>query len=222
MATVIQPVDQPVLMDGVSWQTYEALLADVGDRRRTRMTFCQGMLEIVTPSYEHEHVENIVTRVAEALMNARRQDYAPAGSTTFKSAGLERGFEPDASYYVEHAARVRGLTRIDLETDPPPDLVIEIDVTHATMNKLPVYAALGVPEVWRHQGGSVHMYRLTGSSYAEVQDSTVIPGLSAARMTAFVRDSLTTPRPDWWQAVQTWVRETVRSEGDAEKSAGSG
>ena len=88
MATVIQPVDQPVLMDGVSWDTYESLLADGGDHRRTRMTFDQGVLEIVTPSYQHEHVENIVTRVAEALMNAPRQDYAPAGSITFKARVL--------------------------------------------------------------------------------------------------------------------------------------
>jgi len=217
MATVIQPVDQPVLMDGVSWHTYEALLADGGDHRRTRMAFDQGVLEIVTPSYEHEHVENIVTRVAEALMNARRQDYAPAGSTTFKNQGTERGFEPDASYYVEHAAQVRGLTRIDLETDPPPDLVIEIDVTHASMDKLPVYASLGVPEVWRHNAGSVQMYRLAGSSYVEVHDSTVIPGLSAARLTGFVRDSLTSPRPDWWHGVETWVRKTIARECDSDR-----
>ncbi|MCY4515355.1 MAG: Uma2 family endonuclease [Candidatus Tectomicrobia bacterium] len=217
MATVIQPVDQPVLMDGVSWHTYEALLADGGDHRRTRMAFDQGVLEIVTPNYEHEHVENIVTRVAEALMNARRQDYAPAGSTTFKNQGTERGFEPDASYYVEHAAQVRGLTCIDLEKDPRPDLVIEIAVTHASMDKLPVYASLGVPEVWRHNAGSVQMYRLAGSSYVEVHDSTVIPGLSAARLTGFVRDSLTSPRPDWWHGVETWVRETIARECDSDR-----
>ena len=215
MVAVIRPVDQPVLMDGVSWQTYEALLADGTDHRRTRMAFDQGVLEIVTPSYEHQHVENIMTRVAEALMNARRQDYAPAGSTTFRSRGIERGFEPDASYYVEHAAQVRGLTWIDLETDPPPDLVIEIDVTHAEMDKLPVYATLGVPEVWRHQGGTVQMYHLAGSSYAEIHDSTVIPGLSAERLTAFVRGSLTTPRPDWWHGLETWVRETIARENDS-------
>ena len=209
MATVIRPVDQPIVMDGVSWTTYGALLADGGDRRQTRMAFDRGVLEIVTPSYEHEHVENIVTRVAEALMNARRQDYAPTGSTTFRIEGLDRGFEPDASYYIEHATRVRGLTRIDLETAPPPDLVIEVGVTHATMEKLPVYAALGVREVWRHQGGSVQMYRLAGDSYVEIEDSAVIPGLSAARLTAFVQDSLTTPRPDWWHGVETWVREIV-------------
>ena len=217
MAAVIRPVDQPVLMDGVSWQTYEALLADGGDHRRTRMAFDQGVLEIVTPSYEHEHVENIVTRVAEALMNARRQDYAPAGSTTFRSRGIERGFEPDASYYVEHAAQVRGLTRIDLETDPPPDLVIEIDVTHASMDKLPIYASLGIPEVWRHQGVSLQMYRLAGSSYVEIHDSTVIPGLSAERLTAFVRNSLTTPRPDWWHGVETWVHETIARESNSDR-----
>ena len=155
-------------------------------------------------------------------MNARRQDYAPAGSTTFKSESLERGFEPDASYYVQHADRIRGLTRIDLETDPPPDLVIEIDVTHATLDKLPLYAALGVPEVWRHQGGRMQMYRLAAGSYVEIQDSKVIPGLSAARMTAFVRDSLTTSRPDWWRGVETWVRETVARESDPQKQPESG
>ena len=214
MATVIQPVDQPVLMDGVSWETYEALLADVGDRRCTRMTFDQGVLEIVTPSYEHEHAGNILTSVAQALMDARRQDYAPAGSTTFKDQGVERGFEPDASYYVEHAARIRGLTRIDLDSDPPPDLVIEIDVSRSSLDKLPVYAGLGVPEVWRHQHGRVQMYRLAGGSYVEVEDSAVIPGLSGARLTAFVRDSLTASRPDWWQGVEAWVRETLARDTD--------
>ena len=212
MATVIQPVDQPVLMDGVSWETYEALLADGGDRRRTRMTFDQGVLEIVTPSYGHEHAGNILTSVAQALMDARRQDYAPAGSTTFKDQGAGRGFEPDASYYVEHAARIRGLTRIDLDSDPPPDLVIEIDVSRSSLNKLPVYAGLGVPEVWRHQHGRVQMYRLEAGSYVEIDDSTVIPGLSGARLTAFVRDSLTMSRPDWWQGVEAWVREIISSE----------
>ena len=90
---------------------------------------------------------------------------------------------------------MQGLTRIDLQTDPPPDLVIEIDVTHATMDKLPVCAALGVPEVWRHQRGSVQMYRLAGNTYVEIQDSTVIPGLSAARLEAFVRNSRTKTAP---------------------------
>ena len=214
MVTVIQPVDQPVLMDGVSWETYEALLADGGDRRRTRMTFDQGALEIVTPSYEHEHAGNILTSVAQALMDARRQDYAPAGSTTFKDQGVGRGFEPDASYYVEHAARIRGLTRIDLDSDPPPDLVIEIDVSRSSLDKLPVYAGLGVPEVWRYQHGRVQMYRLAGGSYVEVEDSAVIPGLSGARLTAFVRDSLTASRPDWWQGVVAWVRETLVRDTD--------
>ena len=212
MATVIQPVDQPVLMDGISWQTYEALLADGGDRRRTRMTFDQGVLEIVTPSYEHEHAGNILTSVAQALMDARRQDYAPAGSTTFKDQRVGRGFEPDASYYVGHAARIRGLTRIDLNSDPPPDLVIEGDVTQDSLDKLPIYAALGVPEVWRHQHGRVQIYHHAGGSYVEVDDSTVIPGLSAARLTTFVRDSLTMSRPDWWQGVEAWVRDTISRE----------
>ena len=189
MATVIQPVDQPVLMDGVSWETYEALLADGGDHRQTRMAYDQGVLEIVTPSFEHERFRDVVSGVTEEILNARELDYVRSGSVTLKQEALARGFEADASFYVTHVARVRGLSQIDLHSDPPPDLVIEV-VPRSSLDKLPIYAALGVPEVWRCRSGSVYVYRLAGSSYVEIDRSEVLPGLTSTQLTAFAQDGL--------------------------------
>ena len=207
MATVIQPVDQPVLMDGVSWETYEAMLADGGDHRQTRMAYDQGMLEIVTPSFEHEIFRDVVNGVAEEILDTRGQDYLRSGPVTLKQEALARGFEADASFYVTHVARVRGLSQIDLHSDPPPDLVIEV-VSCSSLDKLPIYAALGVPEVWRCRSGSVYVYRLVGSSYVEIDQSEVLPGLISTQLTAFAQEGLWEPRQAWRQRIQDWARQT--------------
>ena len=89
---MIQPVDQPVLMDGVSWETYEALLADGGDCRQTRMAFDQGVLEIVTPSLEHERFRDVVSGVAEIILDTREQDYVRSGSVTLRQEGVGARF----------------------------------------------------------------------------------------------------------------------------------
>ena len=208
MATVIQPIDQPVLMDGVSWETYEALLADGGDHRQTRMAYDQGVLEIVTPSFEHEIFRDVVSGIAEEILNARGQDYLRSGSVTLKQEALARGFEADASFYVTHVARVRGLSQIDLHSDPPPDLVIEVDVSRSSLDKLPIYAALRVPEVWRCRSGSVYVYRLVDSSYVEIDQSEVLPGLTSTQLTAFAQEGLWEPRQTWRRRIQDWTRGT--------------
>ena len=208
MATVIQPLDQPVLMDGVSWETYEALLADGGDRRQTRMAFDQGVLEIVTPSFEHEMFRDVVSGVAEEILDTRGQDYVRSGSVTLKQEELARGFEADASFYVTHVSRVRGLSRIDLHSDPPPDLVIEVNISRSSLDKLPIYAALGVPEVWRCQSGSVYVYRLVGSNYVETDQSEVLPGLTSTQLTAFAQEGLWESRQAWRRRIQDWARQT--------------
>ena len=206
MATVIQPVDQPVLMDGVSWETYEALLADGGDGRQTRMAYDQGVLEIVTPSFEHELFRDVVSGVAEEILDTRGQDYLRSGSVTLKQVELARGFEADASFYVTHVAQVRGLSQIDLHSDPPPDLVVEVDVSRSSMDKLPIYAAMGVPEVWRCRSGSVYVYRPMGSSYAEADESQVLPGLTGTQLTAFAQEGLWESRQTWRRRIQDWAR----------------
>ena len=131
-----------------------------------------------------------------------------SGSTTFKQEGLGRGFEPDASFYVAHAPRIRGLSRIDLSNDPPPDLIIEVDVARSSLDKLPIYAALGVPEVWRYRADRVYVYRLVNSSYVEVDQSEVLPGLTSMQLTAFAQEGLWESRQAWRQRIHSWAHET--------------
>ena len=207
MTTLLSPIEIPVLLDGVSWTTYEALLADGGEHRPTRIAYDQGLLEIMTPSFEHEHVKAIVTAIVEAILDAQDYDYVPAGSTTFRREGVRRGFEPDASFYIAHATQIRGLTTIDLTRHPPPDLRIEIDITHSSIDKLPINAVLGVPEVWRYSGERTRIYCLVDADFTEVDMSPVVPELTSHRLTEFVQIGLQQPRPVWRRLIRTWAEE---------------
>jgi Uma2 family endonuclease len=134
-------------------------------------------------------------------------DFENAGSTTFKRADVGRGFEPDSCFYLQHIAAVRGKRTIDLATDPPPDLVVEIDITHPSLDKLPIYATLGVPEVWRATEERVVVYQRTSDGYTVVDQSTVLPGLAAAEIQDWLAVSEQTSRAAWMKQVQAWARD---------------
>jgi Uma2 family endonuclease len=118
-----------VLLDGISWTTYVCLLQDFGDSPATRLAYDQGKLEIMAPSFAHERLQGLITDLFVAMATGMNLDFESAGSATLKRADIGRGLEPDASFYVQHVDAIRGHTTIDLTTDPPPDLVVEIDVT---------------------------------------------------------------------------------------------
>src|ERR671939_1507804 len=168
MATVLSPPEQRVILHNVRWETYERLLADLQDSSAPRLTYDRGTLEIMSSSSEHERYNRTIAQVVEELAVEMEIDLDNLGSTTFRREDLDRGFEPDSCFYIQNAVRVRGKKRIDLTVDPPPDLVIEIDITSPSLDKFPIYAAVGVPEVWRYDGTHVTMYRLTGERYVEV------------------------------------------------------
>src|SRR6516165_1129807 len=125
MALATQDSTHHLLLTGVQWGTYEALLADVGDRPSPRLTYDHGVLEIRVPSFSHEQLNRLVATLVEAVAMGMQRDFINAGSTTFKRADLARGFEPDSCFYFAHVEAMRGQATIDLATDPPPDLVIE-------------------------------------------------------------------------------------------------
>lgn len=147
METVKSPAEQRVLLSNVSWETYERLLEDHQDSSAPRFTFDRGMLEIMSPSPEHEKLNRRIAQLVLAVTEKMGIESEDLGSTTFRRKDLERGFEPDSCFYIQNEERVRGKDRIDPSVDPPPDLVIEIDLTSPSINKLPVYAPLEIPEV---------------------------------------------------------------------------
>jgi Uma2 family endonuclease len=205
MPAVVTPVGQCVIVQGVSWETYACLVADFADSSGTRMAYDQGTLEFMAPSLHHEQVADLLADVVKAAAEAHELNVVPAGSTTFKRQDVQRGFEPDASFYIQHAEAVQGHTAIDLDRDPPPDVIIEIDLSHPSLDKFPIYATLGVPEVWRYEGQQVHIYRRTEDAYTEMAASATLPGVTSVHLTQLVQTGLTLPRLTWIRRVRAWA-----------------
>lgn len=206
MATVTTAPQQRVVLHDVSWETYERLLLDQGDRSGPRLTYDRGELEILSPSAEHEEANRSLALVVEEVAIEWLIEIRNVGSTTFKRKDRERGFEPDSSFYVQHLEHVRGRSQIDLAFDPPPDLVIEIEVTRPALPKLPIFASLGVPEVWRWDGERFTILRLADDGYAEHPAIAALPQLTGEVLARFMNDSRSVRRTEWVRRIREWAR----------------
>ncbi len=198
---------QKVILHNVSWGTYERLLAEHGEGTGTRFTYDRGTLEIMSPSLKHERLNDVIADAFKAVADEMGIDFVGAGSTTFRREDLDRGFEPDSCFYIVNADRIRDMDEINLERDPPPDLVIEVDITSPSLPRFPVFAAVGVPEVWRYDGARLQVFRLIGDKYIEMDASAALPGVPGARLTEFVEASKSMKRTAWLGEMRAWVRE---------------
>ena len=201
-----QQTGQMVILRNVSWSLYEQLSAEQGDISNPRFAYDNGILEIKVASFGHEQINRIIARAFETMAEELGIDYINAGSTTFKRGDLEKGFEPDSSFYVRHADAVRGKTQIDLKTDPPPDLVIEIDITSPSLNKFPIFAGLGITEVWRYSKGALAIFKLDGGEYREEAQSTALPGVTGERLTELIAAGQEMKRAEWLQSLHEWAQ----------------
>src|SRR5262247_1690313 len=181
------PASSMLLLHEVSWAEYEDLLALLPDNPRVRLSYDQGTLEIMTLSPRHERLKSLFTPLLTVLTEELDLNLVGLGSTTFRRIDAARGLEPDDCYYIHQAERMAGQDIIDLATDPPPDLVVEVDITHPSLDKLPIYASLGVPEVWRHDGDTLQFLRLLGDRYTQTPASGLFPLLSAEVLAGFVQ-----------------------------------
>lgn len=206
MATVLSAPEQRVVLNHVSWETYESLLADHLDASNPRFTYDCGVLEIMSPSSEHEKINCCIALLVDVLAEELDLDVENLGSTTFRRKDVERGFEPDSCFYIQNVERVRGKKKIDLTIDPPPDLVIEIDITSGSLNKLPIYAKLGIPEIWRYESERLLILTLENNRYIEGDESLVLPGVTGQAIFSFVADSQSLKRPAWLKNLRAWAR----------------
>ena len=181
-----QPVGDTFLLRGMSWAFYEHLLAELGDRP-IRVTYDRGDLELMSPSYRHERGGCLLGGFVEIVLEEIDRSGIRAKSTTLRRADLQQGLEPDDCFWIENVESVIDREEIDLNVDPPPDLVIEMDVTRRSLNRLGIYAALRVPEVWRHAKNAVHVYRLNDRGEYDVLDySPTFPFLPIAKLAEFI------------------------------------
>ena len=166
-----------MVLENVRWDTF----VELSERRRgsvPRMTFDEGVLELMSPRRQHENIGSLIGRLVETYTEVLNIEIQTVASTTFKRKDLQKAFEADESYYIEHAEQIRPKEEVDLTIDPPPDLVIEVEITSSAIQKLKLFAAMGVPEVWRHDGEHLEMFVLEDSTYVPIETSHALPGLT--------------------------------------------
>lgn len=201
------PPDQRLLLEDVSWSFYEHMLEEIGNRA-LRVTYDRGRMEIVAPYWLHEGVKSLIARLIEVYSLEKDIPILPFGSATFRRRDLQRGLEPDECYYVSSRPRDPHGIHIDLTIDPPPDLAIEVDITHGSIPREPIYAALGVPELWRYDGARViPLHRQPDGRYQSAAVSLAFPDLPMAEFNRFLTLALTADQHAAVKAFQDWARQ---------------
>lgn len=183
------PNGATLVLRDVAWDEYERLLADLVDRPGLRVTYDEGRLEIMSPLPEHEEYKEFILRLVSVLSEIQGITLETRGSATWKRKAFRKGTEPDTCFYVANATRIIGRRTIDLEVDPPPDIAVEIDITNETLSKFPIYAALGVPEIWRYDGKTAVFYELRGGTYHTIPGSRFFEGLTPELLGAALEES---------------------------------
>jgi Uma2 family endonuclease len=206
MPAIATPAENRVLLTNISWETYERLLGESVDNCGTRFTYSEGNLEIMVVSAGHEKPNRTLASIVELTAIETDRDFVRTGSTTFKRQDLEKGFEPDSSFYFVRSDAIRDKDEIDLAVDPPPELVIEVDITRSSLNRFPIFASVGVEEVWRYDGGRVQFHSLEGDAYRRIEESVVLPPMIAAQATLFMEQVRRLKAPQWDRAVRSWIR----------------
>jgi Uma2 family endonuclease len=200
--------EKRVLLQGISWAAYLQILDALPETRAAKLTYDDGVLEITVPLEIHEFSRCLIERLIITLVELMGLKVKTMGSTTMNYPEFKKGAEPDNAYYIQNQSLVKG-REVDFSQDPPPDLVVEVDITHTDIAKNQFYAKLGVPEFWRFNGKVWKIYQLQAVEYTEVQVSPTFPLLSKERLSEFLiaaqadeMEAVYSLR-DWWQDQQS-------------------
>jgi len=196
-----------VVLEGISWDTYQWAAAERGEGRRPRLAFDQGWLEIVSPTGRHDKSGYILALIIEFAALEWERDVVGILSTTISREDIEAGFEADQTFYIQHAELMREVDDVDMAVHPPPDLVIEVDVWNDSRRKLQLFARFGVPEVWRVVDDEVIIYHLRQGEYELVDASVAFPEFTAEPLTSLMRSGRTSRRVEWHKVVLAWAKE---------------
>ena len=220
MATVTLPqktaksVGGCAALHNVSRKFYEQFLEEF-DERRVLHSYVNGELRIMSPSPRHENSKKLIAQLVETLTDELDLPRYSLGSMTMKLGKHEKGAEPDECYLITAAPQITDIRNYDLDIDPPPDLVVEVDVTSPSLNRLPVYAALGIPEVWIYDGKTLTIaLRQDDGSYQSSESSRSFPKLSANDLTVWLENAYQTDETAWIRRFRQWVQENVKTSGN--------
>jgi Uma2 family endonuclease len=195
------------VLDNVTWEFYEKLLREPF-AQRLRVTYDQGKLVLMAPiSLEHEMPKRFLGRIIETLTLELNIPIRSAGSITCKRKDLARGMEADECYFIQHEAQLRNRKKWNARHDPPPDLAIEVDITHFPVQRDAIYAALGIPELWHYKSRRVRFLKLESDrQYHIVDKSIAFPMLTVDNVNSFLQLSRKTDETSAIRAFRDWVR----------------
>ena len=197
---------QSILMTGISWQQFNNILTELGESRSLRLAYDRELLEIMVPLPEHEFLKEAIGDLIKDLADELGLDYESFGSTTWRRQQRMAGAEPDNCFYIQNVTAISGRVDIDLNFDPPPDLILEIDTTNKSLDRLPIYARLGVKEIWRCDSGQLRIYQLIGEEYTEVATSIAFSSFPVKDIPGFIQQNLAVGRRTLRQLFRAWVR----------------
>jgi len=205
----IAPPLQRFVFHRVTWPEFLAFLEWAGERH-LRISYDRGTLELMSTSGEHENFKYLIGRLIAALTEEVDLPMRGYGSTTWLREDLDRGIEPDECFYLGSERLIRGKVNLDLDVDPPPDLALEIDVSYSSVNRQGIYAALGVPELWRYDGETLRVLLLDpGGTYIPSATSPSFPTLPLEGFAEFIPRGRGADVTDWIKEFRAWVREHV-------------
>ena len=204
-ATLIQSPDRVVLQN-ISWQSYQSLIRDFAQEPAIRLTYDHGTLEIRMPLDPHETFKKLIGRLIEAATEELDLEIRSLGSRTCDREDLASGLEPDQCYYIQNEPQVRGIEQIDLTQLPPPDLAVEIDITSSSLNRFAIYKALGVPEIRRYDGCRLEIHVLQDDEYVNQSNSRALTLLTAADILRFLTSHQTLGENALVKQFRQWIR----------------
>ena len=199
---------QRIYLHDVSWEEFEQILLELGEKRATRIAYYAGELEIRMPLPEHERIKILISNLLVILLEELDLPWESLGSTTFKNSRMKTGIEPDDCFYLTNCQAIVGKKRLDLDIDPPPDLAIEVDLTSPT--QISAYEALVVPEIWRYQQGKLIIFILTEGHYLESTVSSLFPSLPIqVGISSMLERSNEILMSEARKAFRQWVRQNL-------------
>lgn len=212
MATIQARAEPSIRLENLDWPTYESLLGRL-EGQNVRLTYDRGSLTLKSPSAEHERYAYLLGRLVDIVTEELNIPMEGLRTLTCRREDLACGLEPDCCFYIANEPRVRGKPELDFRVDPPPDLAIEVDISNSFSQKLPIYAALGVPEAWRFDGEELEVHLLQPDGrYVMGSVSSTFPQVALGELRGFLNEAGKMDGTTWSKTVRAWVREgTLRA-----------
>jgi Uma2 family endonuclease len=201
---VVEPegAEERLVVYNITWDGYEKMLEAFQRHPGVRLTYCEGTVEIMVVSLGHEKYADTLNDIIKLIAGEWDIDFISAGSTTFKLQPKERGFEPDGCFYFTHIKQMARKTKINLLRDPAPDLAVEVDISSPSISRFPIFARLGVKEVWRYHNGEIVFYYLRGQTYTRIEASKFLPGVTPDLVSDLFEARAGMTAPAWQKKVR--------------------